>query len=52
MYGEEGENGTFEYREGWEQIPQNWYRTPADYMLPSLNTDLVAWVLKDPTLAK
>ncbi|PQE20324.1 oxidase protein [Rutstroemia sp. NJR-2017a BBW] len=35
----------------WEQIPSNWYRTPVDYGLVSLNVDLLAWMAEYPTLA-
>ena len=47
-----GEDDNLEYKEGWEQIPQNWYRTPVDYSIVSLNLDIVAWVLQDPSIAK
>lgn len=41
-----------EYREGWERIPENWYRTPVDYGLIGLNLDLIDWVVKYPELAR
>lgn len=45
------ENGEMVYNKGWERIPENWYRTPVDYGLVSLNLDLVSWVLQHPELA-
>ncbi|RCI17478.1 hypothetical protein L249_3301 [Ophiocordyceps polyrhachis-furcata BCC 54312] len=33
FYGIYGEEPNFEYREGWERIPNNWYRRPVDYTL-------------------
>ncbi|KAJ5825340.1 hypothetical protein N7474_002478 [Penicillium riverlandense] len=39
------------YREGWERIPMNWYKTPMDYGLLELNSDIVKWALKYPELA-
>lgn len=46
----EGEDGDWEYREGHEQFPDNWYRKPVDYGLLNLNLDTIAWVLKHPEL--
>lgn len=46
-----GEKGNFTYKEGWEQIPQNWYKVPLDYGLLQLNLDTVDWILKFPELA-
>ncbi|KAL4861091.1 hypothetical protein BDV12DRAFT_180759 [Aspergillus spectabilis] len=39
------------YREGWERISENWYKTPVDWGLLNLNIDLVEWILKYPELA-
>lgn len=38
------------YKKGWERIPENWYRTPVDYTLLKLNTDIVSWTLRQPVL--
>jgi hypothetical protein len=38
------------YNKGWERIPENWYRTPVDYTLLKLNTDIVSAVLRQPVL--
>ncbi|KAL1869626.1 hypothetical protein Daus18300_005481 [Diaporthe australafricana] len=46
----EDANGELVYKKGEERIPENWYRTPVDYGLVSLNLDLVAWVLAHPEL--
>lgn len=46
------ENGTFEYNEGHEKIPENWYRKPVEYGLIPLNLDLVGWVMKHPVLGR
>ncbi|KAH7082028.1 Chloroperoxidase [Paraphoma chrysanthemicola] len=46
----ENEQGTLEYREGHETIPENWYRIQLEYGLVPLNLDLVSWVLKHPEL--
>lgn len=48
----EGEDGDWEYREGHEQFPDNWYRKPVDYGLLNLNLDTIAWVLKHPELGR
>lgn len=45
------EDGKLAYKEGWEQIPENWYRRPVDYSLVGLNLDLVEWFVKFPILA-
>ncbi|CAI7597002.1 unnamed protein product [Penicillium pancosmium] len=45
-----GEEGNFTYREGWERIPENWYKTPIDYGLVQLNLDTIAWIAKYPEL--
>ncbi|PKX96328.1 peroxidase family protein [Aspergillus novofumigatus IBT 16806] len=51
FYGIYGEEGNLTYREGWERIPENWYKTPVDYGLVQLNIDLVDWMIKHPELA-
>ncbi|OJD18597.1 hypothetical protein AJ78_01368 [Emergomyces pasteurianus Ep9510] len=51
FYGIYGEEDCFEYKEGWERIPENWYRTPVDYGLIQFNLDIIDWVLKHPELA-
>ncbi|PGH35241.1 hypothetical protein GX50_01937 [[Emmonsia] crescens] len=51
FYGIYGEEDCFEYKEGWERIPENWYRTPVDYGLIQFNLDITDWVLKYPELA-
>ncbi|PIG89593.1 oxidase [Aspergillus arachidicola] len=45
-----GEEGNFTYRQGWERIPENWYKTPVDYDLVKLNLDTLDWLLKYPEL--
>jgi hypothetical protein len=45
------DNGQLEYKRGWERIPENWYKTPIDYSLISLNLDLVQWIARYPVLA-
>ncbi|KAG2415253.1 hypothetical protein HFD88_006444 [Aspergillus terreus] len=50
FYGIYGEEGNLTYREGWERIPKNWYKTPVDYGLVQLNLDTVDWVAKYPEL--
>lgn len=46
----EDADGELVYKKGEERIPENWYRTPVDYGLVSLNLDLVAWVAAHPEL--
>ncbi|KAJ9249975.1 hypothetical protein DTO195F2_8345 [Paecilomyces variotii] len=46
-----GEEGNFTYKEGWERIPENWYKTPLDYGLVQLNVDLLDFLLQYPELA-
>lgn len=46
----EDKDGELVYNVGHERIPENWYRTPVDYGLISLNLDLVSWVLQHPEL--
>ncbi|KAF7597427.1 hypothetical protein BBP40_003674 [Aspergillus hancockii] len=45
-----GEEGSFTYREGWERIPENWYKTPVDYGLVQLNLDTLDWLQMYPEL--
>ncbi|KAL2870904.1 peroxidase family protein [Aspergillus lucknowensis] len=45
-----GDEDSLEYREGWERIPENWYRTPVDWGLLNLNVDVMDWVAKHPEL--
>lgn len=52
FYGIYGAEGNMTYREGWERIPKNWYKTPVDYGLLQLNLDTVDWVLKYPELGR
>ncbi|KAI1865624.1 hypothetical protein JX265_007947 [Neoarthrinium moseri] len=51
FFGVYEEGGELVYKEGWEQIPQNWYRIAVDYNLVFLNLDLIAWFLEHPNLA-
>lgn len=51
FFGVYEEDGELVYKEGWEQIPENWYRISVDYGLVSLNLDLVAWLTAHPVLA-
>lgn len=39
-----------EYRQGHEQIPENWYHTPVDYGLVQLNLDTVSMIAQHPEL--
>ncbi|KAJ5623076.1 hypothetical protein N7490_011681 [Penicillium lividum] len=50
FYGIYGEEGNLTYREGWEKIPENWYKTPIDYGLIQLNLDTIDWIMKYPEL--
>ncbi|KAH7336707.1 Chloroperoxidase [Rhexocercosporidium sp. MPI-PUGE-AT-0058] len=50
FFGISGDEGNFTYNYGWERIPQNWYRIPADYGLVGLNLDVISFVLKYPQL--
>jgi hypothetical protein len=52
FYGIYGEEGNLTYREGWERIPENWYKTPVDYGLIQLNLDVVGFILKYPQLGR
>ncbi|KAL4931458.1 peroxidase family protein [Aspergillus undulatus] len=49
VYGSDDTNLT--YREGWERIPENWYKTPTDWGVLNLNADVLNWALKYPSLA-
>ncbi|CAJ2499721.1 Uu.00g025740.m01.CDS01 [Anthostomella pinea] len=51
FYGVYEEDGELVYKEGWEQIPENWFRLQVDYGLVDLNMDLVTWLTKYPVLA-
>lgn len=45
------EDGTsMKYNEGWERIPDNWYKNPVDYGLIGLNLDVVNMILQYPEL--
>ncbi|KAJ5478289.1 hypothetical protein N7530_003798 [Penicillium desertorum] len=50
FYGIYGPEHNLTYREGWERIPENWYKTPVDYGLISLNLDVIDFILKYPEL--
>lgn len=47
----EADDGSLQYKRGWERIPENWYRIPVDYGLVNLNLDLVDWIIRYPKLA-
>ena len=47
-----GGEGNFTYREGWERIPENWYKMPVDFGLVQLNLDTVDWLTKYPELGR
>ncbi|POS71959.1 oxidase [Diaporthe helianthi] len=47
----DNQNGEMVYNAGHERIPENWFRTPVDYGLASLNLDLVSWAQQHPELA-
>lgn len=51
FFGVYEEDGELVYKEGWEQIPENWYRTAVDYTLVGVNLDLVDWIRQYPVLA-
>lgn len=44
------EDGQLVWKKGQERIPQNWYKTPVDYGLLSLNLDLLQLFAKYPKL--
>ncbi|KAJ5120035.1 hypothetical protein N7448_010704 [Penicillium atrosanguineum] len=50
FFGIYGEERNLTYREGWERIPENWYKTPVDYGLIQLNLDTIDWMAKYPEL--
>jgi hypothetical protein len=52
FYGIYGPENNLTYREGWERIPENWYKTPVDYGLISLNLDVIDFILKYPELGR
>jgi hypothetical protein len=52
FYGIYGEEHNLTYREGWERIPENWYKTPVDYGLIQLNLDTIDWLGKYPELGR
>ncbi|KAB5591490.1 Aromatic peroxygenase [Ceratobasidium theobromae] len=43
-----GDRQNFVYQQGYEKIPDNWYRRPDDYTIPLLLADFVAMSLKYP----
>ena len=48
----QGDGNNMTYKEGWERIPENWYKTPVDYDLVQLQLDTDAFMLKYPELAR
>lgn len=50
FYGVHGEEPNFEYKEGWERIPDNWYRRPLDYTLLQFLLDGQAIAGRHPQL--
>lgn len=53
FFGVEGDKpGNFEVKQGWERIPDNWYRRPAgdDYSIPDFLLDVVEHAAYDPRL--
>lgn len=48
----EGEGDNMTYTKGHERIPENWYRTPVDYGLVSLNLDIVLLITQHPELLR
>ncbi|KAJ5942549.1 hypothetical protein N7516_002717 [Penicillium verrucosum] len=50
FYGIYGPEHNLTYREGWERIPENWYKTPVDYGLISLNVDIIGFISRYPEL--
>lgn len=48
FYGVEGDGSNMTYKVGHERIPDNWYRVPVDYMIPSFNVDLVQLLTRHP----
>lgn len=47
-----GKPGSFVYKEGWERIPDNWYRRPIgdDYSIPAFLVDVLNHGIKYPPL--
>ncbi|KXL46167.1 MAG: hypothetical protein FE78DRAFT_538956 [Acidomyces sp. 'richmondensis'] len=45
-----GDGSSMKYLEGWERIPDNWYKNPVDYGLIGLNLDVVDIILQYPEL--
>jgi hypothetical protein len=52
FFGIYGEEHNLTYREGWERIPENWYKSPIDYGLVQLNLDTIDWMAKYPELGR
>ena len=52
FYGIYEEDGKLVSKEGWERIPENWYKAQTDYGLLHLNSDILEWALKYPELAR
>ncbi|EPS29324.1 hypothetical protein PDE_04273 [Penicillium oxalicum 114-2] len=50
FYGVYGDEGNLTYKQGWERIPENWFKTPVDYGLVQLNLDTIDFLLKYPEL--
>ena len=46
------ENGSLTYREGWERIPENWYKTPVDWGVIQLNLDTLDFIAQYPELGR
>lgn len=44
------DDGSLEYRQGHEQIPENWYHAPVDYGLVQLNLDTLSMIAQHPEL--
>lgn len=52
FFGIYGEEHDLTYREGWERIPENWYKSPVDYGLIQLNLDTIDMLAKYPELGR
>ena len=52
FYGVYGDDSNLTYREGWERIPENWYKRPTDWGILNMNADLLEWTIKYPSLAR
>ncbi|CAE6528457.1 unnamed protein product [Rhizoctonia solani] len=48
FFGVSGSSANLTYQNGYERIPENWYRRPTDYILPSFDLDLVGMGLEHP----